>query len=57
MPSNQMGVPMKGTSKHEVVVASELAHACVKLAVVDEPARFADHEKCEDDPEEHQTEL
>lgn len=38
-------VPMKRSSEHEVVVASELAHARMKLAVVDETARFADYEE------------
>jgi hypothetical protein len=41
---------MKGPGEHEVVIASELAHARVELAVVDETARFADYEKREDHP-------
>lgn len=44
---------MKGTSEHEVVVASEFAHACMELPVVDETARFADHEQGEDNPRLH----
>jgi len=41
---------MKRSGEHEVVVASELAHARVELAVVDETARFADYEERKHDP-------
>lgn len=41
---------MERSSKHEIVVTSELAHARMELAVVDETARFADYEEREDDP-------
>jgi hypothetical protein len=36
---------MKRTSEHEVVIAGELAHARVELAIVDETARLADDEQ------------
>jgi hypothetical protein len=41
---------VEGSGEHEVVIASELAHARVELAVVDETARFTDDEECEDHP-------
>jgi len=41
---------MKGAGESEVVVAGELAHALVELAVVDEAAGFVDDEEREDDP-------
>lgn len=41
---------MKGPGEHQVVIACELAHACVELAVVNETARLADYEEREDDP-------
>jgi hypothetical protein len=41
---------VKGSGKHEVVIAGELAHARVEFAVVDETASFADNEERKDDP-------
>jgi hypothetical protein len=46
-------LPVEGSSEHEVVIAGELAHARVELAVVDEPARFTDDEQREDHPAQH----
>jgi hypothetical protein len=44
------GVPVKGAGEHEEIIARELVHARVELAVVDQTACFADYEECEDDP-------
>lgn len=41
---------MEGTCKHEQIIARQLVHATMKLAVVDEAASFADYEEREDDP-------
>jgi hypothetical protein len=43
-------VPMERSSEHKVVIASELAHARVELAVVNEAARLADYEEREHHP-------
>lgn len=43
-------LPMKRSSKHEVVIASKLAHARVELSIVDEAARLADYEQREHHP-------
>lgn len=43
-------LPMKRSSEHEIVIAGELAHARVELAIVDETARLADDEQREHHP-------
>jgi hypothetical protein len=43
-------VPVKGACKSEVVIAGELAHARVELAVVHETTRFVNDEEGEDNP-------
>lgn len=41
---------MEGSSEHKVVIAGELVHARVKLAVIDEATRLAYYEECKDNP-------
>jgi hypothetical protein len=45
---------MERASKHQVVIACELAHARVEFAIVYETAGLADDEEREDDPGEDQ---
>jgi hypothetical protein len=41
---------MERSSEHEIVIAGELAHARVELAIVNETARLADDEQREHHP-------
>jgi hypothetical protein len=47
-------VPMERASKHQIVIACELAHARVEFAIVYETAGLADDEERKDDPGEGQ---
>jgi hypothetical protein len=46
-------LPVKGTGKHEEIIAGQLVHPTMEFAVVDEAAGFADYEEREDDPAFH----